>query len=606
MSILLDALKKAEARKRLEAAQEGEPAAAGSSAPVPAAPSASGGLSLEPMTEATPPTAAVEGTPETPTVSPASSATMPTLELAPVDTRVPEPGRTNDSPLSLEALPPNTATETISTTPVADATAPHIETKTPAFATQGEVARGGDAHTTASAGTSASASITASPAAAMATTPSAPGTPAPSVDTSASRPAAPAFRAAEEVSSAPTAGTPPAATRSGGSPATNDKVAPDTRAPAAGDNDAARRQAQTVLSAPRAKADAGSRSRWIYVSAGVGLLVLLGGGAVFLRQLGVPPFGAPASLVANVPPTSSEPVAASAAEAPPPATEADNVSAIETGSDTALASANDGESAPAPAIASPATPATASVAPRIEPAPSAAPADDGETAFADTPTRPAPPARSPLSTPVDELQLRREPLRVQRRSAPSQLNAAYAALQAGQLDSAEAAYRSALDAQPGELDALLGLAVIAERRGDRANAERYYRRVLAQQPDHPQAMAALLSANGPPQGDDEQRLRQSLAEHPESAVLHAAMGQRMAMQQRWADAQAAYFEAVAREPGNADHLYNLAVALDHLRQPRVAADYYRRALAQPDPGSRFDREAAMQRLAALDAAGASR
>jgi Tfp pilus assembly protein PilF len=36
--------------------------------------------------------------------------------------------------------------------------------------------------------------------------------------------------------------------------------------------------------------------------------------------------------------------------------------------------------------------------------------------------------------------------------------------------------------------------------------------------------------------------------------------------------------AYARDPDNADYLFNVAVSLDHLRQNKLAAQYYRMAL----------------------------
>ena len=37
--------------------------------------------------------------------------------------------------------------------------------------------------------------------------------------------------------------------------------------------------------------------------------------------------------------------------------------------------------------------------------------------------------------------------------------------------------------------------------------------------------------------------------------------------------------AFAAEPSNPDFAYNLAVSLDHLRQPKQALEYYTRAVA---------------------------
>jgi tetratricopeptide (TPR) repeat protein len=61
---------------------------------------------------------------------------------------------------------------------------------------------------------------------------------------------------------------------------------------------------------------------------------------------------------------------------------------------------------------------------------------------------------------------------------------------------------------------------------------------------------------------------------------------------RWNDAQQAYFRAYSAEPDNPDILYNLAISLEHLRQNKLAAQYYAQAdrrcaesspaFAQPD------------------------
>ena len=62
---------------------------------------------------------------------------------------------------------------------------------------------------------------------------------------------------------------------------------------------------------------------------------------------------------------------------------------------------------------------------------------------------------------------------------------------------------------------------------------------------------------------------------------------------------------MAAEPDNPDFAYNLAISLDHLRQPRLAAEYYRRAVALAGKRSAsFDLVAARARAADLDKSGA--
>lgn len=78
------------------------------------------------------------------------------------------------------------------------------------------------------------------------------------------------------------------------------------------------------------------------------------------------------------------------------------------------------------------------------------------------------------------------------------------------------------------------------------------------------------------------------------------LGNLYASRARWPEAQAAFFEAHRLEPANPDVLYNLAVALDNLGQSRLAADYYRRSLAQARGSAvQFDARAAERRLADL-------
>ena len=81
---------------------------------------------------------------------------------------------------------------------------------------------------------------------------------------------------------------------------------------------------------------------------------------------------------------------------------------------------------------------------------------------------------------------------------------------------------------------------------------------------------------------------------------HAAGWLTDRQQGRWGEAQQQYFKAFSAEPENADFAYNLAVSLDHIGQPKLALDYYRRALAlAPKAGASFNLEAARSRATQL-------
>jgi tetratricopeptide (TPR) repeat protein len=154
------------------------------------------------------------------------------------------------------------------------------------------------------------------------------------------------------------------------------------------------------------------------------------------------------------------------------------------------------------------------------------------------------------------------------------------ALQAGDLGRASEEYTRALRANPVDRDALLGLAAIDTRNQNFERAEARYLKVLELDPRDAYAQAALIGLRG--SGDaiqSESRLKTFIAQQPDAAVLSFMLGNQYASQRRWAEAQQAFFTAFSAEPENPDYAYNLAVSLDNLRQPRVALEYYQRALA---------------------------
>jgi Flp pilus assembly protein TadD len=98
----------------------------------------------------------------------------------------------------------------------------------------------------------------------------------------------------------------------------------------------------------------------------------------------------------------------------------------------------------------------------------------------------------------------------------------------------------------------------------------------------------------------ESRVKSMLAENPGAHALNFTLGNQLAQQGRWGEAQQEYFKAFAGDPENADFAYNLAVSLDHLRQPRPAREYYLRAVALAERrGASFDLAAARARAAQL-------
>ncbi|HLO63262.1 MAG TPA: tetratricopeptide repeat protein [Azonexus sp.] len=177
-----------------------------------------------------------------------------------------------------------------------------------------------------------------------------------------------------------------------------------------------------------------------------------------------------------------------------------------------------------------------------------------------------------------------------------------ASLQRGEIEPARRDFEQVVQRDPNNTDALLALAAIAQRQGRPADAEALRQRALVANPSDPAAQAAALSgsaAEADPQSA-ESRLKSLLSAQPESAPLNFALGNLYARQNRWSEAQQAYFNAVAAEGDNPDYLFNLAVSLDHLRQPRLAGQHYRMALeAAARRPAAFDRTKVEQRVGEL-------
>ncbi len=187
------------------------------------------------------------------------------------------------------------------------------------------------------------------------------------------------------------------------------------------------------------------------------------------------------------------------------------------------------------------------------------------------------------------------------------LQDAYAAFIDGDLEKSGRLYRQVLQTRPEDRDALLGMAAIEVQHNDLDAARERYRALLRRDPRDPAARAALVSLPGnadPVAGESE--LKGLLDAEPKAAYLHFALGNLYARQQRWSEAQRAYFDAVRYDPQHPDYAFNLAVSLDRLGRSQPALQYYRRAAAlAAHRAVRFDRAALARRLQALDAANGS-
>lgn len=181
------------------------------------------------------------------------------------------------------------------------------------------------------------------------------------------------------------------------------------------------------------------------------------------------------------------------------------------------------------------------------------------------------------------------------------LNQAYQHYQNQDYIAADRYYRQVLTATPNNIDALLGMAAVAEQLGDKASAETYYQKVQALDNGNVYASHALIRLQQIRFPAEKESNYQSLLEKfPDAAQTHAALGDLYAEQERWSEAQQAYFNAVAKAPDNAEYYYNLAVCLDHLNKGALARRYYQQALqlVKDSPAS-FDTTSVYLRLQQL-------
>ncbi|MBT5330594.1 MAG: tetratricopeptide repeat protein [Porticoccaceae bacterium] len=161
---------------------------------------------------------------------------------------------------------------------------------------------------------------------------------------------------------------------------------------------------------------------------------------------------------------------------------------------------------------------------------------------------------------------------------------ASAAAQSGFNSHAREQYEWLLSAEPNNHEALLGLARLDVVAGNPEAARQSYLRLIELNPADPLARAGLLSLG---QGDplsEESELKSLAQRYPDTAPLSFALGNLLASQGRWNEAEGAYSRALisARASGDEqlspDYSFNLAVALEQLSRPDEAYANYVEAM----------------------------
>lgn len=176
-----------------------------------------------------------------------------------------------------------------------------------------------------------------------------------------------------------------------------------------------------------------------------------------------------------------------------------------------------------------------------------------------------------------------EMLKISKNTTPLKQNAmiseAFKAYQAGDLDSAESLYRNAFQDDPENRDIHLGLAAIAITKDDKESAYGHYLKLLNANSDDAFALSSLisLSKNSEPV-KDESMIKTLIHKEGKVPYLYFALGNIYAKQDRWVDAQQAFFDAYSLDSKNPDYVLNLAISLDKMGQYSTALDFYNVAI----------------------------
>ncbi|MCW8933478.1 MAG: hypothetical protein OQK98_02030 [Gammaproteobacteria bacterium] len=188
-----------------------------------------------------------------------------------------------------------------------------------------------------------------------------------------------------------------------------------------------------------------------------------------------------------------------------------------------------------------------------------------------------------INKPPVTQQPRTQPISFVRTNKPDPIHVllgdAYKAFHNEDYRKSESLYKKVKIREPKNRDALLGLAAIGIKEKRFEYARQKYQYLLKLNPRDSLAIAGISSIESrvDPQLNESQ-LKFMLKQQPDSAHLYFALGSQYSSQNKWAEAQSAFFSAWSAENKNADYAYNLAVSLDHLDKKKQALDFYQLSL----------------------------
>ncbi|MEQ8288323.1 MAG: tetratricopeptide repeat protein [Gammaproteobacteria bacterium] len=227
--------------------------------------------------------------------------------------------------------------------------------------------------------------------------------------------------------------------------------------------------------------------------------------------------------------------------------------------------------------------AMADVQVQPEPEATAATLPPAEESVADV-TEQEPVEQTPVATQLPEyIELDQQSMRISKESRDDTeavlVRQGFDAFQRGDYGMARSLYQDALSIDADNRDAHLGLAAIAIKFNDLQEAFTHYKSILNVNPDDAMAMSALQSMNknvDPVKA--ETAIKLLLQKEADNPYLYFNLGNIFARQQRWPEAQQAFFDAFRLDDSNAAYAMNLAVSLDYMEQYAAAIRYYKSAL----------------------------
>lgn len=176
-------------------------------------------------------------------------------------------------------------------------------------------------------------------------------------------------------------------------------------------------------------------------------------------------------------------------------------------------------------------------------------------------------------------QVTKKPIQIRKKTLEDPIGVllarAYAAFNKSDYQTAESVYNKVISRDKNNHDALLGLAAIAVKQNRNDVAKRIYSKLLVLDPKDSFAKAglsALINQNN--SYLNESQLKIMLREQPDAGHLYFALGNILLNQNRYAEAQTAFFSAWSTNKSNTDYAFNLAVSLDHLGKTENALEFY--------------------------------